>query len=207
MNGTIYALQIIGTIAFAVSGALVAIDKHMDIFGIATLGVMTATGGGVVRDLVLGITPPHIFVTPVYAFVAIVVSLLAFLKPVRFFLQREEQIFDKILLIADTIGLSTFCTTGIQIAYSVSNDYNVFLLCFVGLITGIGGSIIRDVLSGQTPFIFVKHFYASAALIGSILTASLWEVVGELVSMVIGGAVIIILRMLAAKYRWHLPRA
>jgi len=208
MSDTVlYIFQIIGVIAFAISGAMVAINKHMDIFGIATLGVITATGGGVIRDLILGITPPNIFVTPDYALVAIVTSLIMFLKPVRSFLQKEEKIFDIAILYADTIGLSIFCMIGIQIAYSVSDNYNVFLLSFVGLISGVGGSILRDALAGQTPFIFVKHFYANAVIIGSIITSLLWKTVGEATSMIIGGAIIIILRLLAAKYHWKLPRA
>lgn len=203
----LYIVQILGVVAFAASGALVAMNKHMDIFGIATLGVVTATGGGLIRDLILGITPPNVFVTPDYALIAIITSLVMFLKPVRSFLQKEEKVFEVVLLFVDTVGLSIFCMLGIQIAYSVSSNYNVFLLSFVGLVSGTGGSILRDVLAGQTPFIFVKHFYANAALIGSIIASILWEIFGEIPSMIIGGIIIMILRFLAAKYRWKLPRA
>lgn len=206
-DSILFIVQLIGVIAFAISGAMVAIDKKMDIFGVCILGVVTAVGGGAIRDVVLGITPPLVFVNPVFALVAIFVSVIIFLKPVRSFLQKEAKIFDVVLTCMDSLGLSIFCVVGIQIAYSVSTDYTVFFLCFVGLISGTGGGILRDVFAEQTPAIFVKHFYACAGLIGSFISSVLWEIIGASLSMAIGVLIIMVLRLLAAYFRWSLPRA
>lgn len=200
-------IQIIGVVAFAVSGSLVAIEKKLDIFGVVILGVVTAIGGGVIRDLILGITPPFIFVNPVFPMVAIAVSIFVFLKPVRNLLQKEKAVFDKVLLWFDSAGLSLFAMAGMESAYELSNDYTVFLLVFVGLISGTGGSILRDMLTGQTPYIFVKHFYACAVIIGSFVAALIWERIGSLYAMIIGASIIMVLRLLAAKYRWEMPKA
>ena len=83
-------------------------------------------------------------------------------------------------------------------------NYGLFLIVFVGVITGCGGGVIRDVFAQDTPYIFVKHFYCTASIIGAILCAVLWTIVGEIISMLIGFLAILILRILASKYKWHL---
>ena len=203
----IYFIQILGVIAFAASGAMTAIEKKMDIFGVSIIGIVTAIGGGVIRDVILGITPPYIFVDPVFPIVALATSLIVFSKPVRSYLKKEKAVYDRILLWFDSIGLGIFVVCGIESAYALSSDFTVFLLVFVGMISGTGGSILRDVLTSQTPAIFVKHFYACAAMIGSFVTCGLWNIAGDLVSMLAGTVVIIILRLLAAKYHWELAKA
>lgn len=203
----LFITQIIGSIAFAISGALVGIQKKMDVFGIVILGVVTSTGGGVIRDLVLGINPPLMFINPVYAGVATVTSLIVFLPKVRGYLTKEHKYFSTALIFADSLGLSIFTVVGIQTAFNMSQEYGVFLLCFVGLITGTGGGILRDVLSGQTPFIFIRNFYACAAIIGALVCVFLWKTTGQMVAMLAGSSVIMILRILAAHYHWSLPRA
>ncbi len=202
-----FVLEIIGTIAFAVSGALLAVSKKMDIFGIITLGVVTAVGGGVIRDLVLGHTPPVTFRNPVYALVAIAVSVIVFIPGVRRLIHKKPHTYDLVMLIMDGVGLGTFTVVGIQNAYVTDEERNYFLLIFVGMITGIGGGVIRDILAGDTPYIFVKHFYASASLIGAVVCILLWEFIGEYVALAGGTSVIIILRFLAARYHWSLPKA
>ena len=133
-----FILEIIGTVAFAVSGALVAIDKKMDILGICVLGVTTAVGGGVIRDIILGNTPPHAFDTPVYIITAIVVSVLVFLPGIRKLIHSEQTRFDRVLLVMDSLGLSIFTVIGIEVAYRTSD--NGFLLVFVGALTGVGAA-------------------------------------------------------------------
>ena len=206
-DGLLYVFQILGVVAFAISGALVAIDKKMDIFGVIILGIVTATGGGFIRDLSLGITPPLVFVDPTYAICASITSVIVFLKPVRNLIKKEENIFDTVLIVVDSLGLSLFAMTGIQIAYGISSDYNIFFLCFVGLITGTGGSILRDIMSQNMPYIFKKHFYACAAIAGSLIASLLWERTGSALAMAIGASVIFTLRMFAAYFHWELPHA
>ena len=196
-------LEIIGTVAFAASGAMIAVNRKMDVFGVAMLGLFTAVGGGVIRDLLLGNTPPLSFRQPFYALTAIAVSIVMFLKPVRRRYNRHGRAFDTVLLVMDSVGLGVFSVVGVQVALATRS--NLYTAVFVGVVTGVGGGILRDVMAGQTPFVFVKHFYASASLIGALACALLWPRMGQVSAMLAGALVVIALRLLAARYRWSLP--
>ena len=203
----ILALELIGTMAFAVSGAMTGLKKNMDIFGVCILGLTTAVGGGVIRDLILGNTPPATFQDPIYAAVAILTSLILFLPRVRQLLMWDQALFDRILFLMDTAGLGIFTVVGIRTAYAHAPQATVFLLVFVGVITGVGGGLLRDMMAGDTPYIFVKHIYASASLVGALLCGLLWHYAGEIASMLAGGSAVILIRCLSAHFRWNLPRA
>lgn len=199
--------EIFGTIAFAASGAMTGLSKKMDIFGVVTLGIVTSVGGGVIRDLVLGNTPPATFSNPVYALVATVVSIVLFIPAVRRFMLRNQRLYDKAMLVMDSVGLGIFTVVGIETAY-LADKSNVFLLLFVGMVTGIGGGVLRDVLAGNTPYIFIKHFYASASLIGAVVCIGIWEFFERPgIAMLAGSLCILVLRFLAARFRWSLPKA
>lgn len=200
------AFEIIGTVAFAISGAVVAISKKMDIFGVAILGMTTAVGGGILRDLILGLTPPAAFQSPGFALTAIAVSTLVFLPPVRRLLHWREKLYDTTLRIFDAIGLGIFTVIGVQTAYTATGELNAFLAIFVGVVTGCGGGVLRDMFAGTPPYIFVKHFYASASIIGAVVCLLLWDI-GQMPAMLIGAATTLTLRLLAAHYRWSLPKA
>lgn len=203
----ITVFEIIGTVAFAASGAIVALKKEMDIFGVAILGLFTAVGGGVIRDMILGNTPPAVFKDPVYAVVAIITSVIIFLPKVRGLLKKSPKVYDIVMLIMDSVGLGIFTVVGIQTAKLVNPDSGYFLLVFVGIVTGVGGGLLRDICAGVTPYIFVKHFYACASLFGSLLCALLWNYTSENIAMISGSAAVLVLRILAAKFRWSLPKA
>ena len=200
-------LEIIGTVAFAVSGAMTGLSKKMDIFGVAILGLTTAVGGGMIRDLVLGLTPPAMFTNPIYAAVAAVVSVIVFLPAVRRWLTAYGRVREILMLVMDSLGLGVFTVVGIQRAYTATEHRGLFLLVFVGVVTGVGGGLLRDVMAGQTPYIFVKHVYASASIIGAILCAALWAPLGATMAMILGASVILAIRLLAAHYHWSLPKA
>jgi uncharacterized membrane protein YeiH len=200
-------LEIIGTVAFAVSGAMTGLSKKMDIFGVVILGLTTAVGGGMIRDLVLGLTPPAMFTNPIYAAVAAVVSVIVFLPAVRRWLTAYGRVREILMLVMDSLGLGVFTVVGIQRAYTATDHRGLFLLVFVGVVTGVGGGLLRDVMAGQTPYIFVKHVYASASIIGAILCAALWAPLGATMAMILGASVILIVRLLAAHYHWSLPKA
>ena len=190
----VFVLELIGTVAFAVSGAIV-------------LGICTAVGGGIVRDLILGVTPPVTFQNPVYTLTAAAVSVLMFLPHMRARIGRHEPVFDRLLLVMDAVGLGVFTVVGVQCAYQQSEDYTLFLLIFVGLITGVGGGVLRDVFSGERPYIFVRHFYACASIIGALICALCWNRLGANAAMLFGAAAIVVLRLLAAYYHWSLPKS
>ena len=204
-NTVLLIFEIIGTIAFAASGAIIALNKKMDILGVITLGLTTAVGGGVLRDVILGFTPPSMFRNPVYAIVAAVVSVLLFSSKIRNLVFKQQKVYDLCLLVMDSIGLGIFTVVGISVAHDRIVN-NPFFLVFLGVITGIGGGVMRDIMAGHTPYIFVKHFYATASIIGAVATVILWAFFGETWSMVIGAVLIVVLRLLAAHFRWSLPK-
>lgn len=198
-------VELAGTMAFAVSGAMTGLSKRMDIFGVAILGLTTATGGGVLRDILLGSFPPMMFRDPIYAAFAVGTSIVIFLPLVRRLLARTKRIYTAILFFTDTFGLGVFTVVGVQAAY-VAGYENAFLAIFVGTITGVGGGVLRDVLAGNTPYIFVKHVYASAAIAGAVVCVLLWHPAGSTAAMFTGMGVIVAIRVLAAHFRWSLPK-
>jgi len=195
-----FIVEIIGTIAFAISGAYTAIKNKMDIFGVVILGMTTAVGGGIIRDVILGVVPPMAFQKPVYALISIGVSIFVFIPRFRKYFMNEN---NRIILIMDTLGLAAFTAAGVKSGMKFENG---FLSVFVGTLTGVGGGVLRDLFADNEPYIFVKHFYACASLIGALFMVLLWPV-GEDISLTVGAAIIITLRLLAAKYRWSLPKA
>lgn len=199
--------ELIGTVSFALSGALTALKKQMDIFGVVILGLTTAVGGGIIRDIILGNTPPATFQSPIYAAVAVITAVIVFFPAVRHTMGKKQQVFEITNLIMDSVGLGVFTVVGIQKAYEVSREYSVFLLVFVGIVTGVGGGVMRDVLSGNTPYIFVKHFYATASLIGAVVCVLFWKPMGTVIAMLSGAVLIIVLRLFAARFHWSLPHS
>ena len=207
MKTFILILEIIGTVAFAVSGAMVGVKKKMDIFGVITLGVITAVGGGVIRDLVLGQTPPNVFFHPVYAITAIISSIIMFLSFTRRLLFKKPHFYDVLMLILDSVGLGIFTVVGIQTAVAVNPDYPTLLLIFVGMITGVGGGVMRDILACEMPSILCKKIYACASLAGAVICILLIDITGVSVAMAIGAITVVMIRFLAAKLHWSLPKA
>lgn len=203
----LFLIEIVGTIAFAVSGAMTGLRKNMDIFGVCVLGVTTAVGGGMVRDIILGSTPPVMFQSPVYAMIAVGTSILVFILAALGRLDESKWHFDLLLFWMDTLGLGVFTVLGVEKAILINTDCGLFLLVFVGVITGVGGGLLRDIMAGNTPYIFVKHIYACASILGALACALLWGPVGGRGALIAGAAVVIVIRCLAAHYRWSLPKA
>lgn len=205
----IFVMDIIGTIAFAISGAMVAIQKKMDIFGVNILAITTATGGGVIRDLLIGHTPPVMFSNPIYVLIAILTANLVF---VILFFHRKHfgtnvvNMYERLLFWCDTLGLAAFSVDGVVAGMQTEHGENIFLLVFLGTITGVGGGVVRDMMANEMPYIFVKHIYAIASILGALTAAVLWKSWGQNFAMSAGFAVTIVIRALAAHYRWNLPR-
>ncbi|MCI6868851.1 MAG: TRIC cation channel family protein [Lachnospiraceae bacterium] len=234
----IFAMEIVGTIAFAVSGAMIAIQRRMDLFGVNVLGVTTATGGGLIRDLILGMNPPAMFRNSKYALTAVVTSTVVFffvyLKERQQRRMREQwrkeggspdpssvrswipqifrkwyhahEMYERLLFLGDTIGLGIFTVMGSYTAVKAGFGENRFLLVFVGVMTGVGGGLMRDVMAGNMPYILMKHVYAVASLGGALVYTLLRPYIGNLPCMMTGAAAVMTIRFLAAHYRWNLPR-
>lgn len=209
-QGIVFVIEIIGTIAFALSGAMVGIKKKCDLFGVLMLGMTTAVCGGLLRDLILGITPPFMFENPVYVMTAFFSSacLFVWIKSDKGFLTGKHMNFYKqILNILDAVGLGAFTVIGINTACDAGYGDNAFLLIAVGMLTGVGGGLLRDVMAMETPAIFVKHIYAVASIAGAVLCVTLREFVPMGIAMIIGAAGIILIRILSTYFEWDLPKA
>lgn len=207
MINLLFMIEMIGTVAFACSGAMVAIQKDLDLLGILVLGVTTACGGGMVRDLLIGSTPPTLFIHPVYVAVAAASTLILFLF-VRFLHSSrnilQSALYDSALSLMDAVGLGAFTVVGINTAISAGFEEYRFFLVFLGVITGVGGGILRDIMANETPAILKKHIYACASLAGALLYTYTRGLSREL-SMVCSALLVVIIRILARKYRWNLP--
>ena len=210
MDEFIFILELIGTVAFASSGAMIAIEKKMDIFGVNVLGATTAVGGGIMRDIILGLTPPGAFSHPVYVLVAALTStilfVIAYAKPTAFESRVKTDYYDKLMFWCDTAGLGIFTVVGIQAAVRAVGGENVFFFVFIGTLTGVGGGVLRDIMAGETPYILVKHSYACAAIAGGIVCVVGRTAFGEAYGTILGLAATVLLRFLAAHFRWNLMR-
>ena len=207
MDTFIFVVNILGTVAFAASGAMIGLNKNMDIFGICILGLTTATGGGVFRDLLLGLTPPMAFRDPTCALVALVTSAVIFSRRVRLLLMHNPDHYNKLLFWMDTLGLGAFTVIGVELAYQRSAAPTFYLLVFVGVVTGVGGGVVRDLLAQEVPYIFVKQIYACASLAGAAVCAGMWGHVDSMDAMTVGLITVVIIRVLAAHFHWNLPKA
>ena len=202
-------LEVIGVIAFGICGAMAAMERGADLFGVLFLAVITALGGGVIRDVLLGWFPPRMFTSYAYVAIAVASALLVFLdaciRRERYRQNRDK--LDSVVNVFDALGLGVFTVVGVQCAYRQAEHYTLFLTVFVGLITGVGGGVLRDVFSGERPYIFVRHFYACASIIGALICALCWNRLGANAAMLFGAAAIVVLRLLAAYYHWSLPKS
>ncbi|WP_297833433.1 trimeric intracellular cation channel family protein [Pseudomonas sp.] len=192
------AIDLMGTFVFAVSGALAAIDRQLDIFGVFVVAFVTACGGGVIRDLCIGALPPAGLINIEYLVViALAVALAAFFQHLLLRLAQPTLFFD-------AVGLGFFAAFGAHKVYTHVPDVELSLL--LGVITAVGGGIIRDVLLGRVPVVLTKEIYASAALLGATI-----QVLGDLhwidhrFSPWAAIALCTLIRMLSLKYQWNLP--
>jgi uncharacterized membrane protein YeiH len=209
MNTFLFLFEITGTIAFAFSGAISAIHKGMDLFGVLMLGIITATAGGVMRDIILGSFPPSAFIHPIYVGMAALTSLAVFI--VCYCMEDAEKTlntarYKRILLICDSIGLGVFTVNGMSTAISRYGVSNGFLVVFSGVMTGVGGGVLRDMMLGGMPVIFRKQVYALASIIGAVAAWVLFLHEQVIEAELIGSMLVFLIRMMAAHYRWSLPR-
>lgn len=209
IDNIIFGLEIIGIIAFAITGVITALEKKFDIFGALVLGTVTSVGGGIVRDMILGYLPPAAFRDSVYAITAVITSLTVFL--LAYFLgariKKHYDVYSQVINIFDSIGLSVFVIGGVNAAIGCGFGENMFLSVFVGTLTGVGGGVMRDIMAGRVPKILRKRVYALAAIIGSILYYLLitYSICSSTLAIVIGAGSVLVIRILATVFHWNLP--
>ncbi|MGN0436287.1 MAG: trimeric intracellular cation channel family protein [Wujia sp.] len=201
-------LEILGTIAFSISGAIEAMKKEMDMLGVLVLGLVTAVGGGILRDVLMGELPPAAFQNPRNALIAIGAALAAFIVGAVISKKNKDvhsRIWDYTLLISDAVGLGAFTVLGIRYVQEQLGYDNPVLLMFVGVVTGVGGGVMRDLFAGNVPFIFRKHVYATASIAGAVVYLCLEKTGYVELSAVISLLLVLVMRILAARFKWNLP--
>lgn len=206
----LFFVEAAGTIAFASSGAMVAIKKQLDLLGVIVLGVTTAVGGGMLRDIIIGSVPPNLFKDPIYVLLAFLTVMLLFIivrRNQKILASRSIEMYEKVMNIFDAVGLGAFTVVGIDTAVLAGYGQYHFLIIFLGVITGVGGGILRDIMAGETPYILKKHVYACASIAGAVLYAFLLEYMNGDAAMLIGAGTVILIRILATRYCWDLPTA
>jgi uncharacterized membrane protein YeiH len=196
----LYILDLIGTAAFAASGAWLGVRRHMDLFGVLVLGLVTAVGGGTLRDLLLGDMPTFSLRDETYLYVATVAALIVFINRERFAL------VEKPLLYLDAVGLGTFVVIGTTKALDFELGFLGAVL--MGVMTGTAGGVMRDVLANQIPLILRREIYASACLAGGVLLVGLeYFGVARPIAALLAAASVIVIRLLAISYNWSLPKS
>ena len=213
-------IELVGVISFAVAGAIVAIDKETDLFGVVFLSLMTCFGGGIIRDITIGQNPPAFFRGLVYqVLMATLVALLVFVLARVFKKQyvKREKLVLAVNNYIDALAIGIFSVSGVQtcIDFFASKGQSAgFLLCAVlGMMSAVGGGMIRDLILRDIPFILRKRVYALAALTGASLyylcvTVFFKEnMVMEVVSQIACITVVVVIRVLATTLKWNLPKA
>ncbi|QWV98822.1 trimeric intracellular cation channel family protein [Geomonas nitrogeniifigens] len=195
----IYALDLLGTVAFAASGALAGVRRGMDLLGIIVLGIVTATGGGVIRDVLLNDTPPFCFKNELYLYLAVAASIVVFLTP------RSFERMNRAMLLLDALGLGTFLVIGTSKAL----QFNLGLMgaIIMGVMTATCGGLVRDLLSNEIPLILQREIYASACVVGGALFYFLHQTtLPSQVNLTVSALTVITIRCTAIMKGWQLPR-
>ena len=191
-------LDLIGTFVFALSGAVAAREKGLDIFGIFSIAFIVACGGGIIRDLCIGAIPPAGLTNWLYLVMVVAATLIG----IGFY--HWVNIFNQPVLLFDALGLSVFAVSGARKAIVFGHNYEVAIL--LGTVTAVGGGVIRDILLARIPVILKKEIYASAAMVGAMLVIAgdylrySKEIVSAIAIIVCFG-----LRFLGLHFHWNLP--
>ena len=192
-------LDLFGTMAFAVTGALKAIEHKLDIFGVIFLAAITGLAGGIIRDVVLGRIPPSGISELSYVSIAVITAIAVFFLYPR--IKGQMGLF----LIFDAVGLGVFTIIGATVALNIYG-FNVLLMVFAGMITAIGGGIIRDALVNETPLVFRKELYASISFVGVLLYILLiYAGINLEISSIICIIFVTVFRIMALHYKLNLP--
>ena len=209
-NAIFQFCEALGTAAFAVSGAMVAIDKGTDIFGVLLMAVFTALGGGTLRDVLIGHFPPRMFTNFHYVLLSCICAVTVFIIA-RIFKERyieRERLIEQVNNVFDAIGLGIFAVSGARIGMEAGFADNIFLTTFLGTTTAIGGGMLRDVLLQEMPFVLKKRVYAVAAMVGALGYALLMRMgMNSVMAYALGMMATIAVRILATVFRWNLPKA
>ena len=193
-------LDWVGTLVFAMSGGLVGVHKRFDLFGVLFLSFVVAVVGGMMRDVLIGAVPPVAITDTHYFAISMVGGLITF------YWYPEVESRQRQILLLDAVGLALFAVIGAQKA--IDRGINPLMAAILGMLTGIGGGMTRDILAGDVPFVLRGDLYALAALAGgAIVSVGTLMDVKPTYPMLLGAAVCIFLRLMAIYYKWRVPLA
>jgi uncharacterized membrane protein YeiH len=195
----IYLIDILGTFAFAISGALVALDKKFDIFGVIIIAFVTAVGGGMLRDILINAHPINWIGDLNYLYTIFLAVIFTFL------VKSKIAYLSKTMFLFDTIGISVFTLLGLQ--KGLSYELHPLVAVIMGMISAVFGGVLRDVLTNRVPLIFEKEIYASACLSGGVMYLILNHfMVEENINFIISALVVVIIRVVAVRFSLELPK-
>ncbi len=197
-----HSLDIAGIFVFAISGALLGVRKNFDVFGMAVLAEVTALGGGLFRDLIIGAVPPAAFTDLGYFLTPLIATAIVF------FLHPEVERITKAVNVFDAAGLGLFCVAGTVKAYG--HGLGLTSSAALGLATAVGGGVLRDVLAHEVPSLlrWDRDLYAVPAMVGATMAALLIRFDAlHATTSVLSAATAFVLRLLAMHYHWRAPRA
>ena len=210
MELTVVILEYIGVASAAITGTMVGIERRADAFGVLFLAMITALGGGIMRDILLGEFPPRMFTSFVYIGMVTFFSLVVFVDAcVRGESYRAHKArLDAVNNFFDAIGLASFTVVGMDITIGKYGLANPVLIILMGMTTGVGGGMIRDMLTNSMPKVLYKRIYAIASVAGGLLYYGFLRLdMNKTVGALIAIGFIVTLRILATKFRWNLPHA
>ena len=192
-------IDILGTFAFAISGALVALDKKFDIFGVIIIAFVTAVGGGMLRDILINAHPINWIGDLNYLYTIFLAVIFTFL------VKSKIAYLSKTMFLFDTIGISVFTLLGLQ--KGLSYELHPLVAVIMGMISAVFGGVLRDVLTNRVPLIFEKEIYASACLSGGVMYLILNHfMVEENINFIISALVVVIIRVVAVRFSLELPK-
>lgn len=191
-------IDILGTIAFAISGVLTAMHKRMDVFGILIIAAVTSVGGGTLRDVLIGKTPVTWMLDMTFIYVIMVASLFAVL------FREQLRYFRRSLFLFDTIGIALYTTAGVQIGLAA--ELHPIVCVLLGTMSACFGGVLRDILCNEIPVIFRKEIYATACISGGIVYLIMHALhMEQMVTTIVSGLVVVAIRIPAVIFKWHLP--
>lgn len=197
--------DVLGTAAFALSGTLVGLSRRMDVFGVVVLAVLTAVGGGVVRDVVIDVAPPTALTNTKNLILAVATALsISALYAVFHITAAQKQRLAIVFHLSDTVGLASFTVTGV-ITGLAQKDTQFTLPMLLGLLTAVGGGVLRDLLAQRMPTVLYADVYAVASVAGSFCVCLAAKFSGDMqTASWVGFSVVVILRLCAIRYGWQI---
>ncbi len=191
-------LDLLGTVAFAISGALAAMNRRLDLFGIFIIAFVTSIGGGTIRDVLIGSTPVTWMENTIYIY------FIGFVTIIAIIFRKKLDYLKKSLFLFDTIGLGVFTITGVEMG--VQNNLSPIISVALGAMTGTFGGVIRDILCNEIPVIFRKEIYATACILGGLSFVILYDLgVNTDVIYIVTSLTVIIIRLVVVRYHISLP--